>query len=139
MIAKLAHQPLVMKAIVKAESAYFIMLIDEELPAAPLTLSLTLLELLNVVLRHHPDSIADVWHHQEMMEELESNFNIDKDVTFTLFDIYTRLIIHSDYCKITHYIKRYNIPEIFIKAIEQERNPEVIEKALKTIDKILEF
>jgi hypothetical protein len=136
-IDKLAHRPVVMKTIVDAEIDYFFMLINEELPRATATLTLTFLELLNVVLRHRPDYIIEVWRQQEIMEELASNLNIEKDLTITLFDIFARLIMNSNYCRIAHHIRRYNIPEIVIKAIEEERSPEVIEKGLKTIDRIL--
>lgn len=139
-INKLAHKPNIMKTIVKAEARYFFALIVEEMPTASVTFTLALLEILNSILKNQPESILAVWQRDEIMEELESNLSIDKDLTIAIFDIYAKLIMHNNYySRISPFINPYAISQNIVKAVAEERDPEVIEKGLKTIDKILEF
>lgn len=106
-----------MKKIVQAEMKYFFVLIVEELPTASVTLTLALFELLHAILKSQPESILTVWHHDRIMEELESNLSIDKDMTITIFDIYAKLIMHTNYCRVSPFINPYAIPQNIVKAI----------------------
>lgn len=81
-----------------------------------------------------------MWRSDEIMEELESNLSIDKDLTIIIFGIYGKLIMqNSYYCGISRFIKYYKVPQNMLKAISEERDSQVMEKGLKMIDKILDF